>query len=110
MGGKTDRWSRFDKSPGLGGGYPQFDMWPDVSGYASSDLHEVDGYNTSSGPAKLFSSFKSGVVNLHFEMMTDHGIDGAFLQRWVNQCEPYGDQWSELARLTLYASGIMRRD
>ena len=36
-------------------------------------------------PAKLFSSAKEGVVDLHFKWMADYGLDGIALQRFASE-------------------------
>jgi hypothetical protein len=61
------------------------DMWPDVSQYPESCLEKAADVRLKSGKqAYLFSSAWPPVVNTHFRWMREHGIDGAFLQRFVS--------------------------
>lgn len=39
------------------------------------------------GPAFVFSSRQSNTVRRHFHWMALSGVDGAFLQRFVGQCD-----------------------
>lgn len=61
------------------------DMWPDISQYPPRVLQKACDVKLTSGePAYLFSSAWPDVVNTHFRWMREHDIDGAFLQRFVN--------------------------
>lgn len=61
------------------------DMWPDVSNYPRNVLQKACDVRLKSGkPAYLFSSAWPAVVDTHFRWMRGHDIDGAFLQRFVN--------------------------
>lgn len=60
----------------------KIDAWPDVSEYQKT-------YNTSfklpnGQPAKVFSSVDKSTVDLHFKWMKDYGVDGVFVQRFVD--------------------------
>lgn len=46
-----------------------FDLWPDVSEYNSQDLCATDLHFANGETAYLFSSYRAGVVNKHFEWM-----------------------------------------
>jgi hypothetical protein len=68
------------------GGRFTVDMWPDVSEYDPSDLHEVPGLKLPDGsPAKLYSAFRKGPVLLHCRWMRQYGIDGVFLSRFIGE-------------------------
>ncbi|KIY43969.1 hypothetical protein FISHEDRAFT_22785, partial [Fistulina hepatica ATCC 64428] len=70
------------------GSRPNTDLWPDVSAYSPSELYPTPSLNLPSGePARLFSSRNPQSVQRHFQWMADHGIDGAFLQRFAGQCD-----------------------
>lgn len=61
------------------------DMWPDVSQYPAHSLEKVGDVKLKSGKqAYLFSSAWPDVVDTHFRWMKENDIDGAFLQRFVN--------------------------
>ncbi|KAK7047409.1 hypothetical protein VNI00_006640 [Paramarasmius palmivorus] len=63
-------------------GEPATDLWPDVSAYTPAELFPVPSLKYRSGDNPLlFSSRNQRTVTRHFEWMSKHGIDGAFLQR-----------------------------
>ncbi|KAF7323651.1 hypothetical protein MKEN_00585800 [Mycena kentingensis (nom. inval.)] len=70
-------------------GRPNTDLWPDTSAYDPSELYEVAGLTHKDGSAaKVFSSRDPRTVGRHFRWMAEHGVDGAFLQRFVGQVDP----------------------
>ncbi|KAJ7139108.1 hypothetical protein C8R44DRAFT_727214 [Mycena epipterygia] len=75
--------------PPLSNGRPNTDLWPDTSAYDASELYPVEGLTHRDGsPAKVFSSRDPRTVRRHFHWMAEHGVDGAFLQRFVQQVDP----------------------
>jgi hypothetical protein len=61
-----------------------FESYPDVSMYEDSDLFLTGFASQGDGnPSRLFSSYKENVVNTHFALMQNHGIDGVALQRFA---------------------------
>ena len=61
------------------------DMWPDVSLYPPRALDKANDVQTlSHQTAFLFSSGWPEVVDKHFALMRQYGIDGAFVQRFVS--------------------------
>ena len=70
------------------GGRPNLDFWPDISEYSPSELFAVPGLHMADGgPASVFSSRHPDTVRRHFHWMALNGVDGAFLQRFVGQCD-----------------------
>jgi hypothetical protein len=64
------------------------DVWPDVSSYSPSELFPVPELKSKTGEqAFLFSSRHPKTVQRHFHWMAEHGVDGAFLQRFAGQCD-----------------------
>ena len=64
------------------------DVWPDVSSYSPSELFPVPELKSQTGEqAFLFSSRHPKTVQRHFHWMAEHGVDGAFLQRFAGQCD-----------------------
>ena len=81
-------WLHWFNSPIPNGGRPNVDLWPDTSEYDPSELYPAPGLTTRSGdPVHLFSSRNPKTVRRHFHWMALHGVDGAFLQRFANECE-----------------------
>lgn len=60
-----------------------FDAYPDVRDYSEEGLAKTRFAALGNGKeAKLFSSYNSGVIDKHFEMMCNYGIDGVAVQRF----------------------------
>ena len=60
------------------------DMWPDVSIYPESETYIVPGFTHPDGTqARVFSSDNKVIVQTHFELLRDYGIDGVWLQRFL---------------------------
>jgi hypothetical protein len=77
-------WSPYNTVPAPGN--ITFEMYPDVSEYNASDLFPTKLGKLGNGkPAKLFSSARDGVVNLHFKWMKDYQLDGIALQRFASE-------------------------
>ena len=66
-----------------------FEVYPDISEYAESDLAAIPE-TRQLGPlgdgrvAKLFSSYKEGVIDTHVKWMQEYEIDGLALQRFMS--------------------------
>ncbi|KAH9487307.1 hypothetical protein JR316_0001379 [Psilocybe cubensis] len=81
-------WLHWFNYPIPDGGRPNTDVWPDVSSYSPSELYPAPGLKTKAGePVFLFSSRNAKTVQRHFHWMAEHGVDGAFLQRFAGQCD-----------------------
>jgi len=78
-------WVHWTKRHGqLGPGNAKIDLWPDVSELGAGERFAT-GFTNSNGQAlEVFSSFKEATVLRHFQWMRDYGIDGAFVQRFIN--------------------------
>ena len=75
-------WNHYHAAGPLEPGNCKFDLWPDVSEYAktyASPFTHADG-----STAYLFSSYDASTTDLHFKWMQQYGIDGVFVQRFVN--------------------------
>ncbi|MBN8460421.1 MAG: xylosidase/arabinosidase [Verrucomicrobia bacterium] len=71
-------------------GQCHIDLWPDVTGFPQSELHETPLKFADGAPAKVFSSANPETVARHFEWMRDYGIDGVFLQRFGTELRSPG--------------------
>jgi hypothetical protein len=78
-------WVHWTKGRGpLGPSNAKIDLWPDVS-ELGADERFATGFTNADGRAfEAFSSFKRPTVLRHFKWMRDYGIDGAFVQRFIN--------------------------
>ena len=73
-----------NKLPGVG--YLTFEAYPDVTEYKKESLFSTGFDPLGSGhAAQLFSSNKSGAIDLHFSWMQQYGIDGVALQRFLGE-------------------------
>ncbi|MDR0328921.1 MAG: hypothetical protein LBI05_11560, partial [Planctomycetaceae bacterium] len=60
------------------------ELFPDVSIYPPSELFAVPNFTHPDGSqAYLFSSESPVVVQRHFELMQEYGIDGVWLLRFI---------------------------
>jgi hypothetical protein len=76
-------WAR-NKSKPFAPGNVTVDLWPDTSELAAGERFTT-GFKFADGrPAEVFSSYNRETVVRHFRWMREHGIDGAFVQRFAN--------------------------
>ena len=60
------------------------DYWPDMSEATKEEKYPTPFRHADGTTAKVFSSAHPKTVDRHFAWMKEHGIDGIFLQRFVN--------------------------
>lgn len=60
------------------------EMWPDTRDLDDDEKVATDFRYPDGSVAHVFSSQNAKTVNRHFDWMKQHGIDGAFLQRFSN--------------------------
>lgn len=60
------------------------DMWPDLSEFPASERFPTRFKHADGTRADVFSSHLRPTVVRHFAWMEEHGIDGAFLQRFIS--------------------------
>jgi len=76
-------WARNPRAP-FAPGNVTVDLWPDVSELGPGERFAT-GFKLADGrPAEVYTSTHPLTVRRHFEWMRDHGIDGAFVQRFAN--------------------------
>lgn len=88
------RWSHWSKAGDPRHGYTAFELYPDTSDYQNEDLYQT-GYADlhGGGPSRLFDSDSDGVIDVHFQWMKEHGIDGVSLQRFVVSLKRKRGRW-----------------
>lgn len=78
------------------------DMWPDMSEYPEEAMHPTPGFHDrrTGEEKKLYSALSPGVRDVHFRWMQEYGIDGVFLQRFVQnvQCKKGDTSAKECAK------------
>ncbi|MDO8541106.1 MAG: glycoside hydrolase family 71/99-like protein [Opitutaceae bacterium] len=77
-----NHWARGGARPGPG--RVTVDLWPDLTELAPNERFATDFVHADGRPAEVFSSFVRPTVLRHFQWMREHGIDGVFIQRFIN--------------------------
>jgi hypothetical protein len=65
-------------------GKVRIDMWPDLTDFPAAERFPTDLVHADGRRAEVFSSYVRPTVVRHFAWMREHGIDGVFLQRFIN--------------------------
>jgi hypothetical protein len=79
-GSPVDRWDHWGAGV-VSPGNVTFELYPDVREYPA--LFQTDLGNLGNGsPARLFSSYSTQTIDLHFRWMREYNIDGAALVRF----------------------------
>jgi hypothetical protein len=60
------------------------DLWPDLSEFPADERFPTDFVHADGTRAEVFSSARRPTVLRHFEWMRQYGIDGVFVQRFIN--------------------------
>ncbi len=74
-------WNHYQKGKEFVPGACTIDAWPDVTEYKKS--YKTSFVNSDGSPAMIFSSYDKSTVDLHFQWMREYGVDGVFMQRFV---------------------------
>lgn len=77
-----NHWTRGGARPARGN--VRVDLWPDLSEFPADERYPTDLRHADGTPAEVFSSYRRPTVLRHFSWMQEHGIDGVFLQRFIN--------------------------
>jgi hypothetical protein len=77
-----NHWAPGGRRPGPG--RVNVDLWPDLTEYGATERFPTDFVHADGRPAEVFSSYLRPTVLRHFQWMREHGIDGVFVQRFIN--------------------------
>ncbi|MBL9186224.1 MAG: hypothetical protein JNK23_01970 [Opitutaceae bacterium] len=77
-----NHWTRGGARPAPGN--VRVDMWPDLTDFPAAERFPTDLMHADGSRAEVFSSYLRPTVVRHFAWMQEHGIDGVFLQRFIN--------------------------
>lgn len=81
--GADKDWTHYQKNGVFKPGHCTIDFWPDVTEYEKT---YKTSFRYADGPlVYVFSSYDASTTDLHFKWMTDCGIDGAFMQRFIHR-------------------------
>jgi hypothetical protein len=90
-GGAADRHGWVHWSPGVSPNATNctFDVWPAVDELGTTHVTPDLTSRTQPGqPLHLFSSYSNSTATTHFRWMREYGLDGVFVQRFVNGIRP----------------------
>ena len=77
-----NHWTRGNVMPAPGN--IRVDMWPDLTGFPAAERFPTGLFRADGSRAEVFSSYVRPTVVRHFSWMKEHGINGVFLQRFIN--------------------------
>ncbi|HSI36320.1 MAG TPA: glycoside hydrolase family 71/99-like protein [Tepidisphaeraceae bacterium] len=80
--GTGARWVHYGHQGKFEPAHASVEMWPDVSDLPAADRVATAFKHPDGRPAEVFSSARPATVDTHFAWMKEHGVDGAFLQRF----------------------------
>jgi hypothetical protein len=88
-----------------------FDVWPDMREYPADVTEATNMKYPDGSPAKLYSAYKYGAVDLHFKWMMEHELDGVFEQRFVTDVQSRGGRrhFNQVVRNVQQASEKYKR-
>lgn len=75
-------WRHYGRRGRFEPGFAAIDLWPDVRELAEAEKDATAFRHADGRVAQVFSSHRRETVLRHFRWMRDHGIDGAFVQRF----------------------------
>lgn len=81
--GSNNGWHHYSAGGKFEPGHAGIEMWPDMSELGPDEKFATPFRHADGSTAHVFSSVKEATVRRHFEWMRQHGIDGAFLQRFA---------------------------
>ncbi len=83
--GAKNGWHHYAAGGKFQPGNSHIEMWPDMSELGPDERFATNFRNADGSVAEVFSSVREATVRRHFSWMREHGIDGAFLQRFATQ-------------------------
>ena len=76
-----------------------FDLWPAMSEYPVRFPTPGLRSRADGSPMSLFSDFTASTQDVHFRWMREYGLDGVFVQRFVNELEHGSDGFKDAVLL-----------
>ncbi len=104
--GTWEHWFQRDRPAGADA--VRVDMWPDVSELDPDERCATPFKLADGSPADLFSSYNVKTVDRHFRWMKEHGLAGAFVQRFTVRLEQPAVQEFRDRVLQNAAAGALR--
>lgn len=80
------------------------DFWPDMREYEIDELFPTNFVYADGNNAGLYSAYTPKTVDRHVKWMKDYGIDGVFVQRFINNTLDYRDLRDRVLQNVRFAS------
>ncbi len=80
-------WFHWGGHDGFRPGSCSIDLWPDVSELDPDERYDTPFRHADGSVAQVFSSLNPKTVDRHFRWMSEHGIGGAFVQRFAGETQ-----------------------
>jgi len=77
-------WTHWSGQRGFQPGSCSIDLWPDLSEFDDDERYATEFRHADGRVAEVFSAYNRKTVLRHFQWMKDYGLDGVFVQRFVN--------------------------
>jgi hypothetical protein len=78
-------WYHWEQGGQFKPGFCKFDLWPDVSELDPRERYATSFRHANGRVAEVYSAFNRRTVLRHFRWMREYGIDGVFVQRFINE-------------------------
>ena len=83
--GSDNGWHHYAPGTNFAPGACHIDLWPDVRNLPPADRFPTAFRHADGAVAEVFSSTRPATIRIHFDWMREHGIDGAFVQRFATR-------------------------
>jgi sugar phosphate isomerase/epimerase len=90
--GSNNGWHHYAVNDKFEPGHSAIEMWPDMSELGPDERHATAFRHADGSVAEVFSSVHPDTTRRHFRWMREHGIDGAFLQRFATSTRDPGSR------------------
>ncbi|KAF3068376.1 hypothetical protein GL218_08252 [Daldinia childiae] len=87
----NSHWTTDTPTPEVG--HVGIDMIPNITGYPEECLFDTSFTLPTGKPAQFYTNDCKGIVDLHFNMMANYGISGAFIQRFYGYINEANGGW-----------------
>ncbi len=103
--GVLNRWKHWSRSGRPTPGNVHMDLYPDVRDFNKADLYPSGLAPFGNGrPAMLYSSYRQGIVNVHFKWLAKYGIGGICLNRFMNTSARFMAARNEITKMAFKAA------
>ena len=108
--GVLNRWRHWSRRGRPSAGNVHMDLYPDVRDFRKSDLYPSGLAPFGNGrPAMLYSSYRQGILNVHFKWLAKYGIGGICLNRFMNTSRRFMEARDTITRMAFRAARLHDR-